>query len=79
MLLEKLAGTGPVVVTSTGIDHAGERDTDDNLANVRTDMQRELDTIEDAVRRLAALPLEQPLERFVITADHGFLHLPLGR
>ena len=79
VLLEKLAGTGPVVVTSTGIDHAGERDTDDNLANVRTDMQRELDTIEDAVRRLAALPLEQPLERFVITADHGFLHLPLGR
>jgi hypothetical protein len=42
-----------VVITSTGIDHAGERDTDDNLANVRTDMQRELDTIEDAVRRLA--------------------------
>ena len=79
VLLEKLAGTGPVVVTSTGIDHAGERDTDENLANVRTDMQRELDTIEDAVRRLAALPLEQPLERFVITADHGFLHLPLGR
>jgi hypothetical protein len=79
VLIEKLAGTGPVVVTSTGIDHAGERDTDDNLANVRTDMQRELDTIEDAVRLLAALPLEQPLERFVITADHGFLHLPLGR
>jgi hypothetical protein len=79
VLLEKLAGTGPVVVTSTGIDHAGERDTDDNLANVRTDMQRELNTLEGAVRRLAALPLEQPLERFVITADHGFLHLPLGR
>jgi hypothetical protein len=79
VLLEKLAGSGPVVVTSTGIDHAGERDTDDNLANVRTDMQRELNTIEDAVHRLAALPLEQPLERFVITADHGFLHLPLGR
>jgi len=79
VLIEKLAGNGPVVVTSVGIDNAGERDTDDNLANVRTDMQRELDTIEDAVRRLAALPLEQPLERFVITADHGFLHLPLGR
>jgi hypothetical protein len=79
VLIEKLAGNGPVVVTSVGIDNAGERDTDENLANVRTDMQRELDTIEDAVRRLAALPLEQPLERFVITADHGFLHLPLGR
>jgi hypothetical protein len=79
VLIEKLAGNGPVVVTSVGIDNAGERDTDDNLANVRTDMQRELDTIEDAVRRLAALPLEHPLERFVITADHGFLHLPLGR
>jgi hypothetical protein len=79
VLIEKLAGNGPVVVTSVGIDNAGERDTDENLANVRTDMQRELDTIEDAVRRLAALPLEHPLERFVITADHGFLHLPLGR
>lgn len=79
VLIEKLAGNGPVVVTSVGIDNAGERDTDENLANVRTDMQRELDTIEDAVRRLSALPLEQPLERFVITADHGFLHLPLGR
>jgi hypothetical protein len=79
VLIEKLAGNGPVVVTSVGIDNAGERDTDDNLANVRTDMQRELDTIEDAVRRLAALPLENPLERFVITADHGFLHFPLGR
>ena len=79
VLIEKLAGNGPVVVTSVGIDNAGERDTDENLANVRTDMQRELDTIEDAVRRLAALRLEHPLERFVITADHGFLHLPLGR
>ncbi|WP_216905722.1 PglZ domain-containing protein [Synechococcus sp. CCY 0621] len=79
VLIEKLSGSGPVVVTSVGIDNAGERDTDENLANVRTDMQRELDTIEDAVRRLSALPLEQPLERFVITADHGFLHLPLGR
>lgn len=78
VLVEKLAGNGPLVVTSIGIDNAGERDIDDNLANVRTDMQRELDTIEDAVRRLAALPLEQPLERFVITADHGFLHLPLA-
>ena len=79
VLIEKLAGNGPVVVTSVGIDNAGERDTDDNLANVRTDMQRELDTIEKAVRTLAELPLEHPLERFVITADHGFLHLPLGR
>lgn len=79
VLIEKLVGSGPVVVTSVGIDNAGERDTDENLANVRTDMQRELDTIEDAVRCLAALPLENPLERFVITADHGFLHLPLGR
>ncbi|MCX5937819.1 MAG: PglZ domain-containing protein, partial [Cyanobium sp. LacPavin_0920_WC12_MAG_62_9] len=79
VLIEKLAGNGPVVVTSVGIDNAGERDTDDNLANVRTDMQRELDTIEEAVRRLAGLSLEQPLERFVITADHGYLHLPLGR
>jgi hypothetical protein len=78
-LLEKLAGNGPVVVTSTGIDSAGERDKDDNLANVRTDMQRELDTIEKAVRVLSELPLVHPLERFVITADHGFLHLPLGR
>ncbi|WP_457767393.1 PglZ domain-containing protein [Cyanobium sp. ULC082] len=78
-LLERLAGSGPVVITSIGIDNAGERDTDDNLANVRTDMQRELDTIEKAVRVLAELPLEHPLERFVITADHGFLHLPLGR
>ena len=79
VLLEKLAGNGPVVITSIGIDEAGERDSDERLANVRADMQRELDTIEEAVRRLAALPLEQPLERFVITADHGFLHLPLGR
>ena len=78
-LLEKLAGHGPVVVTSTGIDSAGERDKDDNLANVRTDMQRELDTIEKAVRVLSELPLDHPLVRFVITADHGFLHLPLGR
>jgi hypothetical protein len=78
-LVEKLAGNGPVVVTSTGIDSAGERDKDDNLANVRTDMQRELDTIEKAVRVLSELPLDYPLERFVITADHGFLHLPLGR
>jgi hypothetical protein len=78
-LLEKLAGNGPVVVTSTGIDSAGERDKDDNLANVRTDMQRELDTIEKAVRVLSELPLVHPLQRFVITADHGFLHLPLGR
>lgn len=78
-LLEKLAGNGPIVVTSTGIDSAGERDKDDNLANVRTDMQRELDTIEKAVRVLSELPLDHPLERFVITADHGFLHLPLGR
>jgi len=75
VLLEKLAGTGPVVITSIGIDEAGERDKDESIANVRADMQRELDTIEEAVRRLAALPLE----RFVITADHGFLHLPLGR
>jgi hypothetical protein len=79
VLLEKLAGTGPVVVTSIGIDEAGERDSDERLANVRADMQRELDTIEEAVRRLAALPLDHRLERFVITADHGFLHLPLGR
>ncbi|MCP9832143.1 PglZ domain-containing protein [Synechococcus sp. HJ21-Hayes] len=79
VLLEKLAGSGPVVITSIGIDEAGERDSDERLANVRADMQRELDTIEEAVRRLAALPLEQSLERFVITADHGFLHLPLGR
>jgi hypothetical protein len=79
VLLEKLAGNGPVVITSIGIDEAGERDSDERLANVRADMQRELDTIEEAVRRLAALPLEQPLERFVVTADHGFLHLPLGR
>jgi hypothetical protein len=79
VLLERLAGTGPVVITSIGIDEAGERDSDERLANVRADMQRELDTIEEAVRRLAALPLEQPLERFVVTADHGFLHLPLGR
>jgi hypothetical protein len=79
VLLEKLAGTGPVVITSIGIDEAGERDSDERLANVRADMQRELDTIEEAVRRLAALPLERPLERFVVTADHGFLHLPLGR
>jgi len=78
-LLEKLAGNGPVVITSIGIDEAGERDSDERLANVRADMQRELDTIEEAVRRLAALPLEHRLERFVITADHGFLHLPLGR
>ena len=79
VLLEKLAGTGPVVITSIGIDDAGERDKDEPLANVRADMQRELDTIEEAVRRLAALPLDHRLERFVITADHGFLHLPLGR
>jgi len=79
VLLEKLAGNGPVVITSIGIDEAGERDSDERLANMRADMQRELDTIEEAVRRLAALPLEQPLERFVVTADHGFLHLPLGR
>ena len=79
VLLEKLAGNGPVVITSIGIDEAGERDSDERLANVRTDMQRELDTIEEAVRRLAALPLDHRLERFVITADHGFLHLPLGR
>ena len=79
VLLEKLAGTGPVVITSIGIDDAGERDKDESIANVRADMQRELDTIEEAVRRLAALPLERRLERFVITADHGFLHLPLGR
>ena len=43
VLIERLAGKGPVVVTSIGNDNAGERDTDDNLANVRTDMQRELD------------------------------------
>lgn len=79
VLTEKLAGSGPVVVTSVGIHNAGERDNDDNLANLRADMQRELDTIEMAVRTLAELPLERPLERFVITADHGFLHLPLGR
>ena len=79
VLLEKLAGSGPVVITSIGIDEAGERDSDERLANVRADMQRELDTIEEAVRRLAALPLDHRLERFVITADHGFLHLPLGR
>jgi hypothetical protein len=79
VLLEKLAGTGPVVITSIGIDDAGERDKDESIANVRADMQRELDTIEEAVRRLAALPLDHRLERFVITADHGFLHLPLGR
>jgi hypothetical protein len=79
VLLEKLAGSGPVVITSIGIDEAGERDSDERLANVRADMQRELDTLEEAVRRLAALPLKQSLERFVITADHGFLHLPLGR
>jgi hypothetical protein len=78
-LLEKFAGNGPVVITSIGIDEAGERDSDERLANVRADMQRELDTIEEAVRRLAALPLDHRLERFVITADHGFLHLPLGR
>jgi hypothetical protein len=79
VLLEKLAGTGPVVITSIGIDDAGERDKDESIANVRADMQRELDTIEEAVRRLAALQLDHRLERFVITADHGFLHLPLGR
>ena len=79
VLLEKLAGTGPVVITSIGIDEAGERDSDERLANVRADMQRELDTIEEALRRLAALQLDHRLERFVITADHGFLHLPLGR
>ncbi|MCP9793564.1 PglZ domain-containing protein [Vulcanococcus limneticus Candia 3F8] len=79
VLLDKLGGNGPVVITSIGIDEAGERDSDERLANVRADMQRELDTIEEAVRRLAALPLDHRLERFVITADHGYLHLPLGR
>ena len=78
-LSEKLNGDGPVIVTSTGIDMAGERDCDENFSNVRTDMQQELDNIEFAVRRLSNLSLKYPLERFLITADHGFLHLPLGR
>ena len=74
-----LEGNGPVVITSIGIDEAGERDRDELFANVRADMQRELELIEEAVRRLSELNLETPCERFVITADHGYIHLPLGR
>ena len=78
-LAEALQGNGPVVITSIGIDEAGERDRDELSANVRADMQRELELIEEAVRRLNELELETPCERFVITADHGYIHLPLGR
>ena len=77
-LAEALQGNGPVVITSIGIDDAGERDRDELSANVRADMQRELELIEEAVRRLNELELETPCERFVITADHGYI-LPLGR
>ena len=78
-LAESLQGNGPVVITNIGIDEAGERDRDELSANVRADMQQELELIEEAVRRLNELELETPCERFVITADHGYIHLPLGR
>ena len=72
-LAEKLDHAAPLVITSQGIDEAGEKDGE-NLANARGDMQRELDTIQAVVRKLASLSLAHPIERFVITADHGYLH-----
>jgi hypothetical protein len=76
-LIRLLVGSAPLVITSVGIDEAGERDRTDLLSNVRADMQREIDRIEQAVRKLARLPLDHPLERFLITSDHGHIHGPL--
>ena len=42
-------------------------------------MERELAVIEKAVRMLTKADLQVSLERFVITADHGYLHFPVDR
>ncbi len=42
-------------------------------------MERELAVIEKAIRVLSKADLQVPLERFVITADHGYLHFPVDR
>jgi biopolymer transport protein ExbB/TolQ len=77
VLIEKLAGNGPVVVTSVGIDNAGERDTDENLANVRTDMQRELDTIESNLSFLASVGSVSPYVGLFGTV-WGIMHAFIG-
>jgi len=78
-LKERLQGSAPVVITSEGIDNAGENDNARKASNPRADMERELAVIEKAVRMLTKADLQVSLERFVITADHGYLHFPVDR
>lgn len=78
-LKAKLQGAAPVVITSEGIDNAGEHDNERKASNSRADMERELAVIEKAIRVLSKTELQVPLERFVITADHGYLHFPVDR
>ena len=78
-LKERLQGSAPVVITSEGIDNAGENDNARKASNPRADMERELAVIEKAVRMLTKAELQVSLERFVITADHGYLHFPVDR
>jgi len=78
-LKDRLQGSAPIVITSEGIDNAGENDNARKASNPRSDMERELAVIEKAVRMLTKADLQVSLERFVITADHGYLHFPVDR
>ena len=66
---------GAEVVTSVGIHNAGERDTNDNLANVLTDMRRELDTINSPVPLQPAHNTRSLAETGARPLEHGGLPL----